>query len=187
MLLELDDLPIRLDNEITSTFDNSDWAQLFDVDDLRAKLNQLEARGRINAAVREFSWNDPFTHLGGPALITLQATLYADVEDAENSLSRFCGARIDERTATDVTDFWVADIADGAQGFILGEQTEEIGRLVETVVCFRTGRVVHVVLQNGLEGTEDIAMTVRIARRMEERVRAVFADLELDFEPAEDS
>ena len=181
MLLDLDDLPLRMDDQDTRTFDNGDWAQLFDVDDLRGKVNQLQARGRINAAVREFTWNEPFTRLGGPALITIQSTLYADVDDAEDSLSRFCGALIDERTATDVSDFWVADIGDGAQGFILGEQTEEIGRLVETVVCFRTGRVVHAVLQNGLEGTEDIALTVRIARRMEEHVRAVFADL--DFEP----
>ncbi len=181
MLLDLDDLPLRMDDQDTRTFDNGDWAQLFDVDDLRGKVNQLEARGRINAAVREFTWNEPFTRLGGPALITIQSTLYADVDDAEDSLSRFCGALIDERTATDVSDFWVADIGDGAQGFILGEQTEEIGRLVETVVCFRTGRVVHAVLQNGLEGTEDIALTVRIAHRMEEHVRAVFADL--DFGP----
>lgn len=178
MLVSLDDLPIAFDNATTSTFDNGDWAQLFNVDNLRAKVNQLEARGRINAAVREFSWNEPFTHLGGPALITVQATLYADVEAAKDSMSLFCGTLVNERTATDVTDFWVANIGDGVQGFLLGEQTEEIGRLVETVVCFRTGRVVHAVIQNGLDGTEDIALGVRIARRMYEHVRTVFEDLE---------
>ncbi len=178
MLLTLDDLPIALENETTNTFDNGDWAQLFGVDNLRAKVNQLEARGRINAAVREFSWNEPFTHLGGPALITIQSTLYADVEAAEDSMSLFCGTLVDERTATDVTEFWIADIGDGVQGLILGDQTEEIGRLVETIACFRTGRVVHAVLLNGLEGTEDIALTVRIARRMYEHVSAVFEDIE---------
>ena len=178
MLISLDDLPLAMENETTNTFDNGDWAQVFNVENLRAKLNQLEARGRINAAVREFSWNEPFTHLGGPALITVQSTLYADVEAAQDSMSLFCGTLVNERTATDVTEFWLDDIGDGVQGFLLGEQTAEIGRLVETVVCFRTGRIVHAVVQNGLDGTEDIALGVRIARRMYENVRAVFADIE---------
>lgn len=178
MLLSLDDLPIAMDNELTNTFDNGDWAQLFNVDNLRAKVNQLEARGRINAAVREFTWNEPFTRLGGPALITVQSTLYADVESAADSMSLFCGTLIDERTATDVTEFWVAGIGDGVQGLIVGEATDEIGRLIETIVCFRTGRVVHAVLQNGLEGAEDIALSVRIAQRMYDHVRTVFDELE---------
>ena len=178
MLLDLDQLPVAFENATTSTFDNEAWAPLFNVENLRAKVNQLEARGRINAAVREFTWNEPFTHLGGPAILTVQSTLYADVEAAEDSMSLFCGALIDERTATDVTEFWVASIGDGVQGFVHGEQTAEIGRLVETVVCFRTGRVVHAILSNGLEGTEDVALNVRIARRMYENVRAVFAELE---------
>ena len=163
MLISLDDLPLAMENETTNTFDNGDWAQVFNVENLRAKLNQLEARGRINAAVREFSWNEPFTHLGGPALITVQSTLYADVEAAQDSMSLFCGTLVNERTATDVTEFWLDDIG---------------GRLVETVVCFRTGRIVHAVVQNGLDGTEDIALGVRIAKRMYENVRAVFADIE---------
>lgn len=178
MLLDLDQLPVPFENATTSTFTNEAWAPLFNVEDLRGKVNQLEARGRINAAVREFTWNEPFTHLGGPAILTIQSTLYADVEAAEDSMSLFCGALIDERSATDVTEFWVANIGDGVQGFVHGEQTAEIGRLVETVVCFRTGRVVHAVLSNGLEGTEDIALNVRIARRMYDNVRAVFAELE---------
>lgn len=178
MLLDLDQLPVPFENETTSSFDNEAWAPLFNVDNLRGKVNQLEARGRINAAVREFTWNEPFTHLGGPAILTIQSTLYADVEAAEDSMGLFCGALIDERSATDVTEFWVADIGDGVQGFIHGEQTSEIGRLVETVVCFRTGRVVHAVLSNGLDGTEDVALNVRIARRMFDNVRAVFAELE---------
>ena len=180
MLLDLEDLPLAMENANTNTFDNGEWAQLFDVENLRGKVNQLEARGRIIGAVREFSWNEPFTHLGGPALITIQSTLYADVESAEDSMSLYCGSLINERTVTDYTDFWVADIGDGAEGFIVGQPTTEIGRLVETVVCFRTGRIVHAVAQNGLEGTEDIALGVRIATRMYERVRTVFADLDLD-------
>ena len=180
MLLDLEDLPLAMENANTNTFDNGEWAQLFDVENLRGKVNQLEARGRILGAVREFSWEEPFTHLGGPALITIQSTLYADVESAEDSMSLYCGSLINERTVTDYTDFWVADIGDGAEGFIVGQPTTEIGRLVETVVCFRTGRIVHAVAQNGLEGTEDIALGVRIATRMYELVRTVFADLDLE-------
>ena len=48
------------------------------------------------------------------------------------------------------------------------------------MVCFRTGRIVHAVAQNGLEGTEDIALGVRIATRMYELVRTVFADLDTE-------
>ena len=58
---------------------------------------------------------------------------------------------------------------------------EGAGRVVQTIVCFRTGRVVHAVLQQGLDGSEDIALSVLMARRMYEHVRAVFA--ELDIEP----
>ena len=177
MLLDLDDLPLRMDDQSTSTFDNGDWAQLFDVDDLRGKVNQLEARGRINAAVREFSWTSAFP-LAGPWFITVQSTLYTDVDAARDSLSLFCGTVTDERTATDVSEFWVADIGDGVQGLILGEQVEGPGRIVETIVCFRTGRVVHAVLLQGLDGSEDIALSVRIARRMYEHVSAVFEDIE---------
>ena len=177
MLLDLDDLPLRMDDQNTSTFDNGDWAQLFNVDDLRGKVNQLEARGRINAAVREFSWTSAFP-LAGPWFITVQSTLYTDVDAARDSLSLFCGTVTDERTATDVSEFWVADIGDGVQGLILGEQVEGPGRIVETIVCFRTGRVVHAVLLQGLDGSEDIALSVRIARRMYEHVSAVFEDIE---------
>ena len=177
MLLDLDDLPLRMDDQETRSFDNEDWAQLFDVDDLRGKVNQLKARGRINAAVREFSWASAFP-LAGPWFITVQSTLYTDVDAARDSLSLFCGTVTDERTATDVSEFWVADIGDGVQGLILGEQVEGPGRIVETIVCFRTGRVVHAVLLQGLDGSEDIALSVRIARRMYEHVSAVFEDIE---------
>jgi len=178
MLLTFDDLPIPMEQEITNTFDNASWAQLFGEENLRGKVNQLEARGRIIGALREFSWEEPFTHLGGPALITVQSTLYSNIDAAKGSMSLFCGTLVDERTATDLTDFWVADIGEGVQGFLIGQQTPEIGRFVETVVCFRTGRVVHAVRQSGLDGTEDIALNVRLARRMYERVLSVFESIE---------
>ena len=182
MLLDVDDLPIGMDNVTTNTFDNPGWAQLFNVENLRGKITQLEARGRVSGAFREFSWSGSFP-LGGPAFITVQSTLYADVEAAQDSLSLYCGALVDERGATDFTEFRVAVIGDGSQGLLLGEQVEGLGRLVKTMVCFRTGRVVHAVTQNGLDGSQDIALSVRIARRMYDHVRNVFAELEeLDFE-----
>ncbi len=177
MLLDPRDLPLAMDKEMTETFDNAEWARLFDVEDLRAKLNQLDARGRINGAVRVFSREDPFQHRGLPARIIVQSTLYADVAAAAASLSLFCGTFIDERTAIDVTEFWVDTFGDGVQGLIIGEQMEGFGRTLETLVCFRTGRVVHAVLQSGLDGTADIALNVRTARRMLERVRALFDGL----------
>ncbi len=177
MLLDLADLPIDMDSAETHAFSNEAWAQSFDVENLRGKIAQIEARGRVTGALRVFSWDGPFA-VGGPLYITVQSTLYTDVAAAEDSLSLYCGTLTDERSATDVVEFWVDDIGDGVQGLLMGEQVADMGRGVRTIVCFRTGRVVHAIDQRGFDGSQDIRLSVRIARRMFEHVQAVFADLE---------
>ncbi len=177
MLLEAVDLPVPMEQTATNTFDNVGWAQLFDVEDFDAKRNQLDARRRIVGAVRIFSWDDPIQHLGGPTLITVHSTLYEDIPAAEDSMSLFCGMPIDESTAPEVAEFWVEGIGDQSQGLILAQPPTEIGRLLDTVVCFRTGRIVHAVVQNGLEGTQDVGLSLRMAQRMFERVSAAFDEL----------
>ncbi len=178
MLLPLADLPIQMESKETLTFANEEWASLFDVDELEGKISQLESRGRINGALRTFGWENEVMHLGEGALIRVQSTLYRSVESASASLSLFCGTLVDESTATDVTEFTVGAIGDGSQGLLVGQRFDNIGRFVETIVCFRTGRVVHAVTQSGLNGTEDIALTVRTARRMHEHVRSVLGAIE---------
>ena len=177
MLLDLADLPVAMDSEATLPMPNAEWAQRFGVENLRGKVAQLEARGRVTGAWRRFSWSGQFPR-GGPWVIIVQSTLYTDVEAARDSLSLYCGARVDERAATDVIEFWTPAIGDGVQGLLIGEQLEDGLGIVRTIGCFRTGRVVHAIDQTGLDGSEDIGLSVRIARRMFEHVRAVFAELE---------
>ena len=177
MLLDAIDLPIPMEQSATNTFDNAGWAQLFNVEDIDAKRNQLDARRRIVGSVRVFSWDDPIQHLGGPTLITVHSTLYEDIPAAEDSMSLFCGMPIDESTAPEVVEFWVEGIGEQSQGLILAQPPTEIGILLDTVVCFRTGRIVHAVVQNGLEGTQDVGLNLRMAERMLERVRAAFDEL----------
>ena len=177
MLLTFDDLPLAMEEVATNGFDNAGWSQLFDVDDFDVKRTQLDARGRIVNAIRIFSWTDAVQHLGESTLITAQSTLYEDEEAAHDSLELFCGIPVDDSTAPETETFWVDGLGDESSGFFMRPPAGELGRLVDTVVCFRTGRIVHAVVQNALAGSEDVALAVRLARRMLERVDVEFEDL----------
>jgi hypothetical protein len=52
------------------------------------------------------------------------------------------------------------------RGFYSVGQLGDFGQLLETTVCFRTGRIVHAVIQQGLDGTQDIPLNVRLAQKM---------------------
>ena len=110
-------------------------------------------------------------------LITTQSTLYESVEDAQASMELFCGIPVDDSTAPETETFWVDGLGDEATGFFMKPPPTELGRLIDTVVCFRTGRIVHAVVQNALDGSQDVELTVWLARRMLERVDIAFADL----------
>ena len=75
-----------------------------------------------------------------------------------------CGIQANEKDP--VTEFKVSKIGDQSAGFYMVGSLQDFGDLIETTVCFRTGRIVHAVIQQGLDGTQDIALSVRLAHKM---------------------
>lgn len=176
MLLTLDDIPFAMQEVVVEEFDNAEWAAGFETEDPLAKERQFDAQGRIRNALAVFAWESPIEHLGSPRLITTQSTLYEDVEAARASLRGICGLPFDDATIADLREFPVKGLGDESVGLFLVNRAE-VGAIIDTIVCFRTGRVVHAVTQNGLEGTEDVVLAVRLARRMLEKVDRAFAGL----------
>ncbi len=175
MVLQLQDVPLAMDDLGTQVFANEEWAFAFDSDDTQLTEAQLDAKKRVVNVLVVFAWQNPIEHLAEPRLISAQSTLYEDEEAAVDSLDSFCGLPIDPARAPDFEEFPVDDIGDGSLGLFMYQQDPDFGQVVDTVVCFRTGRVVHAVSQTGLAGSEDVALGVRLAGRMLERVEAVFA------------
>ena len=176
MLLTVDDIPFAMQQVVVDEFDNEEWAAGFEAEDPAAKRRQFEAQGRIRNALAVFAWESPIEHLGSPRIITTQSTLYEDVDAARASLQGLCGLPFDDTAIADLREFPVKGLGDESVGLFLVNRAE-IGAIIDTIVCFRTGRVVHAVTQNGLEGTQDVALAVRLARRMLEHVERAFADL----------
>ncbi|MBA4179811.1 MAG: hypothetical protein C0506_04410 [Anaerolinea sp.] len=150
-------------------FNNELWAEFFGVDDVEAKLAQLEAQSRIKSRVTSFQPAE----LGRIFRVTTFSTLYETEKAAEDSSRKFaCGLPIDDKQELD--PFAVPVIGQAANGFFVSNSSEGGLRLIDTTVCFQTGRVLHAVQQTGLPGTEDIALAVRLARRMEAHVNDAF-------------
>ncbi|MFN0096800.1 MAG: hypothetical protein ACKVVT_18740 [Dehalococcoidia bacterium] len=179
MVLRNKDLPEGMVLVQRNGFDNPDWAELTGPDDPEGKLAQLEAQERVRSHVSFFSWPDgPIQHLGRVLSITSQSTLYASEDAAQESLEgrALCGLLLDPNG--DSRDFRVPDLGDGAVGFFVTEVDDDLGKSVDTVICFRTGRIVHGLIQSGLDGTEDIAQAVRLARKMFVRVENAYDGVE---------
>lgn len=153
-------------------FNNDEWAEVLDDVDPEAKLRQLEATGRIRNFIKIFARERPLEHLGRPYQFTSHSTLFATPEQAAESVDKFCDVPIDETNP--VEDFEVPDLGDQSSGFSVSEQLENFGESIDTVVCFRTGRVVHAVVQSGLEGTHDQQLSIDLARSMLGNVEAYF-------------
>ncbi len=164
-------------------FDNQQWADLFGEDEgpPATKITQLEAQGRLRSHVNFFVWASErattfeeaiIGHLGGPYTFTVASTLYTEEKLAIEATRGLCGTLASDRTP--VKEFYVPTIGDQSAGFYSENELGEYGKGYETTVCFRTGRVVHAIVQSGLEGTQDIALSVRLAERMLKRVEAVF-------------
>lgn len=176
MLLQQVDIPFAMTDFGIQEFENERWAFAFNTDEPELTEAQLDARKRITNALIVYGWDNPIEHLAEPRLISSQSTLYEDEEAAIASLDGFCGLAVDNATAPDVREFSVGLIADGALGLFLVQRDPDFGEIFDTVVCFRTGRVVHVISQTGLAGSEDVELGVRLANRMLERIEAVLGD-----------
>ncbi len=174
MALRAADLPAGFEaQEIESpAFDNENWAIIFDTNDPEAKQAQLEAQGRLTNHVAAFA-----PEALGPVLaLTNVSTLYTDAEAARQSLEKFaCGLPIND--SIQLEPFLVPHIADGATGFFVRQQNDGSTTFVDTTLCFRTGRILHAIQQTSIPGVEDIALSIRLANSMLERIDAEFADL----------
>ena len=181
MALRVDDLPrgfsqteITQPPETPAQFDNESWSFIINADEADSLQSQLEAQGRLNNYVSAYG---P-AGLGPVLSITTVSTLYTDIEAASASIERFvCGLPLENNISLE--GFEVPNVGDGATGFFV-RQTDDQGQttFVDTTICFRTGRVTHAIQQTSVAGTEDIALGVRLAERMLERVDAAFAELD---------
>lgn len=177
MALTEDDLPrgftkseITQPAESPGQFNNERWSLIINPDEADSLQSQLEAQGRLNNYVSAFS---P-AGLGPVLAITSVSTLYTDVESARQSAERFvCGLPIETNVA--VEGFDVPDVADGATGFFV-RQSDQQGQptFTDTTICFRTGRITHAIQQTSVTGSEDVALSVRLAEKMLERVDLAF-------------
>jgi len=170
MSLAEEDLPAGYLQQDSRIFNNQDWAAAIAApgDDPQTKQKQLDAQGRISGAATIFSWDNPGEHLGHPYQIATQSTLYATATDASKALKLLCDLPIDPTAP--LTDFKVTSLGDEATGFMSTQAVQGFGDSIDTAVCFRTGRIVHSVVQSGLDGTQDVALDVRLAQKMLARV-----------------
>jgi hypothetical protein len=175
MILRNADMPAGIELVQRTEFDNESWASLLDRDDPEGRLAQLEAQERVRGFVAYYTWpGGPIRHLGRTLSITSQSTLYGSEEAAKDSIAgrALCGLFLNPNA--DARDFAVPDIADESVGFFVTEVDDDLGKSVETVICFRTGRIVHGVIQSGLDGTQDIGLVVRLAQRLLTRVENAY-------------
>lgn len=171
MALTTADLPVGFteQNLGETDFDNAAWAEFYGVDDVEAKQAQLAAQKRVRSRVSTFQPAE----LGRLFRVTAISTLYENPQSASDSAAKFaCGLPINDKER--LSPFAVPTIGQEANGFFANTQTESGLHLIDTTICFRTGRIIHSIQQTGLPGTEDVALAVRLAERMNEHVDAFF-------------
>jgi hypothetical protein len=171
MALRTEDVPAGLEEVPLDdhNFDNERWAGLFGQEDPANKQKQLEAQGRLTGFVTAFST----PQLAKVLAVTSVSTLYTNAAAAKESAEKYaCGVPLDDKAPT--TDFAVPKLGDGANGFLAEEIQGQGQTVMQTTFCFRTGRILHAVQQTSIPGTEDIALSVRLAQRMLQHVDDAF-------------
>lgn len=170
MALTLDDLPPGFEQIPGTEFSDEEWAEVFGSDDPDARIRQLEAQGWLRNWVTE-SVPPKF---GKVLNVRSVSTLYTNEAAAKESTEKFaCGLPIELSVPLD--PFIVPKIADQSNGFFLEEEIDDDGTtLMYTTVCFRTGRIVHVVQEASLPGLQDIGSSLRVARSMLSHVDDAF-------------
>jgi hypothetical protein len=171
MALTPEDLPSGFQQTEGVSFTGEEWAEVFGSDDPEATLRQLEAQGWLRNWVTE---SVP-PRFGKTLNVRSVSTLYTNEAAAKESTEKFaCGLPIELSAPLD--PFIVPKMADQSNGFFLEEEIDENGTtLMYTTICFRTGRIVHVVQQASLPGLEDIGSSVRHARTMLAHVDDAFS------------
>lgn len=181
MSLAPEDLPSGWVQVIDDEFDNETTAVQFvdelepDIEEAVAALQrQLEAKGRKKAHVTVYQREDPAAALADYSIIYSQSTLFSDPDSARSSLREVCDLQ-QYTSAQELRDLLVPAIGEGAVGFEVTLSDPNSGIVTrDTVVCFRTGRIVHSVVTSGFGGSEDFRSTYAYAARMEDRVAAAY-------------
>ncbi|MGE0599374.1 MAG: hypothetical protein AB7J35_06975 [Dehalococcoidia bacterium] len=170
MALTQADLPAGFTQGDGFEFTSDEWAQLYDTDDTEATVRQLEAQGWLRNWVTE-AVPDGF---GRVLNIRSISTLYTDEAAAQESTEKFaCGLPVS--LSVPLEPFIVSKIGEQTNGFFVDEDIDSAGtKLTYTTVCFRTGRIVHVVQEGSLPGLEDIADSLRTANTMLKHVNAAY-------------
>lgn len=177
MALTESDLPAGFTQGDGFEFSSDEWAQLFDTDDADATVRQLEAQGWLRNWVTEAT---PAS-FGRVLNIRSISTLYADESAAKESTEKFaCGLPVS--LSVPLKPFnrlqdqsIVPKIGEQTNGFFVDENIDAAGTtLTYTTVCFRTGRIVHVIQEGALPGLEDIADSLRMADVMLKHVDAAY-------------
>ncbi len=171
MSLSAADLPAGFDDARLPdhVFDNQQWADVLGAPDPQAKQAQLDAQGRIKAYVSVFQAQK----LGRILSITSISTLYKDVKAATDAEKQYaCGVPVDDTTPLD--PFAVPPLGDHSTGFVSTQDRGNGQAFSDTNLCFRTGRIVHVVQQTTIPGVEDLALNVRLANIMLKHVNDTF-------------
>jgi hypothetical protein len=184
MALRSDDLPVGLVLRFRKSFSNEEWAGALSQNDPAAaddpdaqarKLKQLDGIQRVTNLVSAFGWEDLASSRQGRALrIVTQSTVYATEDAAKADTKRLCGLIINEKDP--LQEFGVPGLGDESTGFVVTTIDRDGGsKTIDTVVCFRTGRIVHGVQQTGLDGSQDVALVIQLAARMEQHVIRTYA------------
>jgi hypothetical protein len=182
MALRERDLPEGLSLQFRNGFENTDWADLLisadpslatDDEASTRKAKQLDSQERITNMFSVFGWTELASSKQGQALrLISQSTLYASPQAARDDTSRRCGLL--GRDKDILREFAVPSLGEQATGFTVTSLDAEQGKTVDTVVCFRTGRIVHGVVQTSLDGAQDIGLVISLAERMESHVRLTY-------------
>jgi hypothetical protein len=176
MALRQRDVPRGMELAGKIEFNNDEWAAILDSVDPESRIPQLRAQQRVRNHISVFAWPDGGTaHLAQTLNLLAQSTLYETEAAAREAIvgAALCGLRLPETSP--IEDFVVPRIGDESVGFFVISNDPDIGISIETVVCFRTGRIVHGIVQSALDGAHDIALTVRLAQKMLTQVERTFA------------
>jgi hypothetical protein len=190
MQLRNADMPegvVRQSRNDVYTFTNEEWAQVLNADDSAAaerSQNQLDAQKRVRNLVSLYGWDDIDKARIGQALSFLsQSTLYETEDAAIADTKKLCGLRIDETDP--LKEFSVPKLGDESVGFTVVSPNTNFGHTVDTVICFRTGRIVSGVVQTSFLGSENRSLVLELAKKMLLHVNETFQGkpVQLDDEP----
>ncbi len=178
MMLSDSDVPAGIARTDENGFGNDEWASVFPGEDTEAAKATLDGQQRIRNHIAFFTWENPQEHFGKVLSITSQSTLYRDEASARKSLREYqfsaCGLILTEEDVSGAQMFAVPKLGNDAVGMFITQKQQTLGISIDTVICFRTGRIVHAIVQTGLDGTQDVALSVTLAERMLAHVDAAF-------------